>query len=62
MDKELDGIAPVNLDGTPAETVHTPSPEVAKEMSYNSKKAAENEFNWNSQEKVLYKMYDAIIG
>lgn len=37
-------------------------PEVAKEMSYNSKKAAENEFNWNSQEKVLYKMYDAIIG
>ena len=42
MDKELDELTPMNLDGTPAETVHTPSKEVAEAVLAEEKEKKED--------------------
>jgi hypothetical protein len=42
MDKELDELTPMNLDGTPAETVHTPSKEVAEAAKAEEKEKKED--------------------
>ena len=42
MDKELDELTPMNLDGTPAETVHTPKKEVAEAVIAEEKEKKED--------------------
>lgn len=35
--------------------------EEAKQMGNNGRKAVENEYNWSSQEEILFKMYDNVL-
>lgn len=37
------------------------NPEQAKQMGDNARKAAEQEFNWGEQEKILYDIYDNLL-
>lgn len=38
------------------------NPETAMEMGKNGRAAAEREYNWNTQEKKLLALYNAVLG